>query len=77
MATCEVNPGRPATTTSSTSSTCTVNPLTESSTPNVSAVAAGMPNRWKNRTSSASRAAVAGSTSAMNPIAYCSISTGR
>ena len=71
-----MKPGSPLTTITRISATCTTNPLTLSMSPNERAVAAGMPNFWKNRTSSASRAAVAGRTSEMNWIAYCSIRTG-
>ena len=45
--------------------------------PNDRAVPAGIPNFWKKRTSSASRAADDGSTSEMNWMEYCSIRTGK
>ena len=51
-------------------------PLKLSIMPMPMADAGGTPNRSKNRTSSASRAAVDGRHRAMNWIAYCSISTG-
>ena len=51
-------------------------PLTLSINPIESAPPVSTPCRWKNRTSSATRAAELGTASWMNCTAYCSISTG-
>ncbi len=55
---------------------CTVKPLKLSIIPMVTAGAAAIPNLSKKRISRARRAAVAGSTRAMNWIPYCSMRTG-
>ena len=52
------------------------NPLRLSIKPIESAPPVSTPLRWKNRTSSATRAAELGTASWMNWIAYCSIRTG-
>ena len=65
-----VKPGRRDSEITTSRITCTTNPLKLSTIPIETAAPDSTPNLWKNRTSMAIRAAVAGSTSAMNCRAY-------
>ena len=77
VGTTSVDVVRENTTSSSSITICTTLPTNESITLAVTAAAGGIPSRWKNRMSTAIRAAAEGRARFMNPVASCITYTGR